>query len=359
MACFNEPARARKRSRANALIVAIGLCLGPGLGCPTPKDDEARGSAEQATRRPAPRIVASRERRDPLSAVAASYPDEEYASDELVEAVRFVYRVEIRSPPYFGRLPPAAPRMSAELLIDATPDRLRATFAGPGWPLSAGSQVRLRADRDGTYVFDDRGGRPYARGLLSEWFQNGTVENKHKPYLGIQPPLSREATRVGTLVCAFLAEWTGRGRENHAWRCERGSPARFLFGPWVAERTAELPVQLPRSSLRADEADPPNDIESARSGMLIPTHLVSRLAPSHERTIGTEGTGLYVKNELDGRIIIVAGGIPIGWVDPGEGIEFTDLHPGTHFIGGMRPLGTTAWAPRYVAVPATVVMSRP
>jgi hypothetical protein len=352
-------ARSSERVGSRARHALLALIVATSLGCPAPKSEDAEQTVEQAAPRRAPRIVASRERRDPLNAATASFPDEEYASDDPVSAVRLVYRVEIRSPPYFGRLPPAAPRMSAELLIDATPDRLRATFAGPGWPLSAGSQVRLRADREGTYVFDDRGGRPYPPSRLSEWFQNGAVEGRHKPYLGIQPPLSREATRVGTLVCAFLAEWTGRGRENHAWRCERGSPARFLFGPWVAERTAELPMQLPRSSLRADEVDPPNDIESARSGMLIPPHLVSRLAPSHERTIGTEGAGLYVKNELDGRIIIVVGGIPIGWVDPGEGIAFEDLRPGTYFIGGMRPLGTTGWVPRYVALPATIVMDRP
>jgi hypothetical protein len=347
-----RPPRALAPSIGAVLALASFTCV---LGCSTEREVEGPSETAVATPASARRIVASRERRDPLRAVAAAYTDEDYANDELVSAVRLVYRVELRSPPGFGRLPPAAPRTSAELLIDATPDRLRATFAGPGWPLSSGSQVRLRADRDGTYVYDDDGGRPLPRGLLAEWFQHGTVGDAHKPYLGIQPPISREATRVGALVCALLSEWAGRSREHYAWRCERGSPARFLFGPWVAERTAELPMELPRSSLRADDLSPPDDVEGAHAGALIPTHLLERLPPAHEREVGTEPT-LHLKNELEYRIVFMIGAVPVGWVDPGSSIDLEGLRPGTYYVGGMRPLGTTGWPPRYLPLPATVVM---
>ncbi len=80
--------------------------------------------------------------------------DTAYDSSELVVAQRFVYRHRLRIPAGLGPGIPGYAQVPKELRIDVTPERLRVTFLGPDWPVPDGSEVRMRVDRPGAYVFD-------------------------------------------------------------------------------------------------------------------------------------------------------------------------------------------------------------
>lgn len=326
---------------------------------PSIEPDPAEAPQVIAPSEPAP--PAHRERRT----VAALEGDDDWGSSEPVEARRLVYRVTLRVPRILGENPPTVSSPAAELHVDVSEDRLRARFVGAGWPVEAGSEVRLRGDRLGVYVFDPGGGRPLAPGQMAEWFQGGPP-GRNPPRVWVRPPPPQEDVGSGELVCALLTEWSGHPPETLERRCaDKGPPSMFRLGPWQAERTADVPVQLPRSALRSDHRDPPPPIADSQSRAFMEPALLARLEPSRRGRSSAPGAtesgdppaeGLRIVNQSEARLVVTASGVPVGWLDEGATGTFVGLRPGQHVIAGMRPLGQLAWRPRGVRVPATVTV---
>ncbi|MCB9598262.1 MAG: hypothetical protein H6719_36450 [Sandaracinaceae bacterium] len=298
----------------------------------------------------------------PPTIVPASHGDDDYASPDPVVARRYVYRVRMIVPAGLGtgrvRITPPA----AELHVDVSHERLRARFIGSAWPIAPGSEVRLRRDRPGVYLFDDRGGRPLEPGELAEWFEGGPVTRRGPPlYIfntygfprGARPPNDEE--QPGELFCALLAELVGESRETVLRRCELGAPFLWRMGFWRAEQTAGVPVELPRSALRADERSPPRPMSLETSRAFLEPEALSRLdggsAPRDPPPEGAPGEGLRVSNESADRAIIAIDGIAVGWVDRGAEGWFVGLRPGTYDVGSIRPLGAVMQRGRPVRVP--------
>ncbi|HEY8429983.1 MAG TPA: hypothetical protein VIL20_16485 [Sandaracinaceae bacterium] len=309
-----------------------------------------------------PTSVSSPDARRPPPIVEA-HPDREYGSREPVRARRYVYRVRMVVPAGLGEADDRLALPSAELFVDVSHDRLRARFAGAGWPVHAGSEVRLRRDRPGVYVFDGDGGRPLAPGEMAAWFEGGPVTRRGPPLRVLvnygparhAPPPPEGEHVPGELVCALLAEWAGEDRETVMRRCERGAPYLWRLGFWRADQTADVPVELPRSSLRADEKGPPaTPIVAQRSRAFLEPAALSRIAPSGRTGAvaeGAPGEGLVVRNESATRAIVTVQGIAIGWVDAGATGRFVGFLPGVYEVGSIRPLGAVVQRGRPVAVP--------
>jgi hypothetical protein len=308
---------------------------------------------------------------EPPRIVPAATTDHEYANDEPVAARRFVYRVAMTVPAGLGTGGDHIALPSAELFIDVSEDRLRARFAGPGWPVPAGSEVRLRRDRPGVYVFDDEGGRPLEPALMAEWFEGGHVSRRGPP-LRVMPPYvpRRRASDPepepedipGSLICAFLAEWSAEDYDNVLRRCERGAPFSFRIGFWRAEQTAGVPVDLPRSALRADEGGPPGRVPSDTSRAFLEPAALARLTP--RGTVepvepDAPPEGLAVSNESPTRAIVTVDGILVGWVDAGARALFVGLTPGDHEVGAIRPLGGVVRPGRMMHVPGLLRLCDP
>ena len=94
-----------------------------------------------------------------LEARAAVMNDDSENSDELAGVTRLVYRVRFDIPSSFRDRPPPVVAPAGELHVDVGEARMRARFVGPGWPVQEGSEVRLRTDLPGVYLFDGHGGR--------------------------------------------------------------------------------------------------------------------------------------------------------------------------------------------------------
>jgi hypothetical protein len=61
-----------------------------------------------------------------------------------------------------------------------------------------------------------------------------------------------------------------------------------------------------------------------------------------------------VVNDLAVRAVITVDGAPVGWLDPRTETRFEGFVAGRYRIAGLRPLGTLAWHPREVDLPATI-----
>jgi len=296
--------------------------------------------------------------------VPAAHDDDGHAGTEPVKAQRLVYRVTLRVPGVLGDAPSTIRDPSAELHVDVSDDRLHARFAGAGWPVEAGSEVRLREDFPGVYVFDSEGGRPLPPGGLAEWFQGGPVRSSAGPSVRIRGPHPDEASGPGNLICALLAEWSGQRRRGLARRCgEGGAPPMFRIGPWMGERTADVPVDLPREALRADHETPPRPIAPSDSRAFAEPSLLARIEPAATPRApdsdaaeeeGAPGEGLRVINDSPARAIVTIGGVAVGWVDAGATGHFVGPRPGEHTVAAMRPLGTLGWSARPVVVPGEI-----
>ncbi len=224
--------------------------------------------------------------------------------------------------------------------------------------MEAGSEVRLRSDVLGGYVFDADGGRPLSPSKMAAWFQGGPVR-RATPFVWVRPPASGESG-PGALVCRLVAEWASQPPDSLERRCgSGGSPPMFRIGSWQAERTADVQVKLPRSSLRADQGKPPHPLVGGKSRAFADPAIVSRLPPrrpprKHAPNADAPGEGIVVENHSRTRIIVTAGGFALGWVDAGATAHFVGMSPGTYRIGAIRPLGMLAERPRNVVVPGTL-----
>ena len=309
----------------------------------------------------------SRDVRDrrPAPVEPAVHADTEYGTDAPVVARRYVYGVRMAVPGGLGDGGEGVTVPAAELYVDVSHERLRARFVGRGWPVPAGSEVRLRRDRPGVYVFDGVGGRPLAPRELASWFEGGEVTRRGPP-LRVLPtwglpqrrrqPEPDDEEEPGELVCALLAEWSAEPWENVMRRCERGAPHLFRIGFWRGEQTAGVPVDLVRSAMRADEQRPPAQIPDEPSRAFLEPEALSRLPPSRATAEPSEDApaeGLRVRNQSATRAIVTVDGIAIGWVDAGAEGWFVGLRPGTHEVGAIRPLGAVVQRGRLVLVPGT------
>ena len=299
---------------------------------------------------------------EPAPIIAASHGDDDYANDDPITARRYVYRVRMIVPAGLGtgRIPVAVP--AAELHVDIAHERVRARFIGAGWPVAPGSEVRLRRDRPGVYLFDGEGGRPLEPGELATWFEGGPVSRRGPPlHIFSRYGFSRRARppddeeNPGELMCALLAELAGEQRDALNRRCELGAPRLFRLGFWRAEQTAGVPIELPRSALRADERAPPRPIPRVVSRSWIEPEALARLdggrAPTDEPAEDAPARGLRVENESANRAIVAINGIAVGWVDQGAQGLFDGLRPGTYQVGSIRPHGAVVQRGRPVRVP--------
>ncbi len=299
---------------------------------------------------------------EPPPVVPASHGDDDYANEQLVNARRYVYRVRMIVPSGLGtgRIPVAVP--AAELHVDISHERVRARFIGTGWPVTPNSEVRLRRDRPGVYLFDGEGGRPLEPGQLATWFEGGPISRRGPPLhifsrygfpRRARPP--DDVENPGELMCALLAELAGEQRDSLNRRCELGAPRLFRLGFWRAEQTAGVPIQMPRSALRADERDAPRPLRHAVSRWWIEREALARLdggrAPTDEPADGAPLEGLRIDNESADRAIIAINGIAVGWVDRGERGLIEGLRPGTYEVGSIRPHGAVIQRGRPVRVP--------
>jgi hypothetical protein len=298
----------------------------------------------------------------PVAPAAAT--DHTYDSDEPVAARRYVYRVRLAIPSALGDDADLA-TPAAELFIDVSGERVRARFVGQGWPVDTGAEVRLRGDSPGAYVFDGAGGRPLLPGELGAWFEGG--ERRPGPGLGVRrDPTMPTGEATGALVCALLAEWAGEARDGVARRCDGRAPIGFRVGLWRAERTADIQVELPRRSLRADEVDPPERVPALASRAFLEPASLSRIEPRAPRGEELEARdpdappeGLLFVNQSSTRVIVVVQGVPVGWVAPLSDGYFVGLRPGPHDVGALRPMGSIALRPRLLEVPARTVLRAP
>lgn len=295
--------------------------------------------------------------------VPAAARDLAYDVDDPVAVRRYVYRVRLAIPSALGDASDLA-TPGAELYIDTCEERARARFVGQAWPVDAGTEVRLRGDSPGAYVFDGAGGRPLLPGELGEWFEGG--ERRPGPGLSVRRDPATPSGERGGLVCALLAEWADEDREAVMRRCDGRAPVSFRVGLWRAERTADLAIDVPRRTLRADEVEPPPPIALSTSRAFFEPLSLSRIESASVRGEEIErpdpaapGEGLELVNESATRIVVTAQGVPIGWIAPHATGFFVGLRPGPLWIGALRPMGSIALRPRLVSIPARTVLRAP
>lgn len=289
--------------------------------------------------------------------------DEAYAAGPPVLAQRMVYRMTFRVPANQGIPERAIPGLVAELYVDVDRDRLRARFAGTGWPVDPGSEVRLRADQPGVYVFDGDGGRSLGPGQLAHWFEGGRP--RRSPGFRIKSPPAEEQVGAGPLLCRFLAEWAAAAPDALARRCgEGGSPPSFRVGLWRGERTADVTVRLPRQELRADHLSPPPPMRARSTHAFLSDEVLSRLPQERRRDLEEDRAafvaeaGLWVTNQASNRIIVTVRGSPIGWADAHETVHFPSVRPGVYRVGAVRPFGLQAARARAMQVPGGIRLPR-
>lgn len=291
---------------------------------------------------------------------AAVMSDDGEDTEEPVLAGRLVYRVSFYVPHSFRDHRAAVEAPAGELHVDLSRSRLRARFVGPGWPVPEGSELRLRADLPGLYLFDGHGGRSLGAGQLAGWFEGQRGGKAISTRAAVRKDWGprAEGPLAGDMICALLSEWSNQPREALAYRCNPESlPPGFRIGPWSAELTAVVPVQLPRHGLRADHLEQPRALPAPR-----PTHAVlepsalGQLAPS--RAASGQPAALMVENRSNARVLIIAQGVPVGWIDADHSLSIAGFNPGWYRIGAVRPLGILRMHPKLVRIPGQLTIGR-
>lgn len=320
------------------------------------------GQAPLAASAPVPPPSAAATEAPRPSIEPAIIPDTAFAESGSVPARHLVYRVSFVVPPALRVKRPSLLAPAGELHVDVAHERLRARFVGPGWPLDDGTEIRLRADVPGVYVFDGLGGRPLPPGQLAAWFQ-GMDQGRAKTNVRVRRDLGSGDHGPGDLLCALLAEWTQQEREELLPRCQHGAlPLGFFFGLWSAELTAIVPLKLSRDKLRADGGHPPDPVVWTEGRTMLEAADVGRLRTVRvrpeqrvvEANVGPEGAALEVENRSDSRVVVVIDGVPIGWVRARASRRFSGFRPGFYRAGAVRPLGQPATSPTLVHIPGAL-----
>ena len=294
----------------------------------------------------------------------AAGPDTLYNSEEVVLARRYVYRVRLSIPSILGEAADLT-TAAAELYLDVSAERVRAHFVGNGWPIEPGAEVRLRGDSPGAYLFSSEGGRPLLPGELVRWFEGGA--RRPGPPLSIRRDLTASSGDTsGALVCAFLAEWAGEGRDSVARRCDGRAPLGFRVGLWRGERTADVEIELPRRALRADEVAPPPTIPRVTSHAFFEPSSLAHITRSNARGEEIEAPsdeppseGFEFVNQTSTRVIVTLEGVPVGWIAPLSTGHFLGMAPAVYGVGALRPMGSIALRPRLIQVPARTILRAP
>jgi hypothetical protein len=228
-------------------------------------------------------------------------------------------------------------------------------FEGPGWPITPGTEVRLRSDLPGVYVFDGGGGHALPPGALAAYFEGGEVTRRGIPlrfffdrFRGRREPPPADPSAA--IVCAVFAELAGEARSEHVRRCEAHAPRLWRLGMWRAERTAIVPIELPRRQLQMGPEHPPPLPPPRTARPWLEEEALARLSPDAPPEIDAVGP-LRVRNQSATRVVVVLHGVPAGSVDPGAELLLSGLRPGMHEVGSFRPLGAVVQRGRPVAVP--------
>jgi hypothetical protein len=360
---LDDGVSARRASSAALGLSALVLLL----AC-DPPEPAPRASAASRTERLRPAspeqvwLPLADEGRFPDYVVRPDFsPDTEFTDDTPVEAHRVIYRFRTNVPAMFGRGIESVPRAATELLLLVTPDRIRAQFSGPAWPVHAESEVRVRGDRPGAYVFDGAGGRPLGPGQMAHWFDGGPPRRHVRVWLRIDE--ARSEADIGSMICRFLAEWTSSSVDALTAQCSGGVPRWIRIGPYVGDRTADVEVMVQRRQLRADHEEPPEPIAGPTSWLYHTPATYRRMAPRPRPPARIEQPeppadlrGLRVQNLGSVRMVVTLDGTPLGSVDAGAEVDFPDVPDGVFMVGGMRSLGGLAAPVRLARVPGVVAM---
>ncbi len=292
--------------------------------------------------------------------------DRAFDSSETVAIRRLVYRVSIAIPEGLRAPHPPLLPSPAELHLDVGVDRLRARFQGAAWPVDEGSEVRLRADVPGVYLFDGKGGRPLGPGHLASWFIGDESHPLGRAHVEIRRDPGPLLEGPAELVCAFVAEWTSHPREVLLPQCSGGAiPLGFRFGVWVADITAIVPMTMQRVQLRADSADAPRSLKASRMRPLLDPRDIARLPPFPMRSlpglppvdaVAADGGVLRVRNEARERVLVVVQGVPLAWLPPQAAAEFVGFTPGYYRVGGLRAFTSDIGTPAPFVIPGELVL---
>lgn len=296
----------------------------------------------------------------------ATVTDRLFDSDEPVTVRRLVYRATIELPP--GVRAPHAPVLPSpsELHLDVAVDRLRGRFVGPSWPVDEGSEIRMRTDAPGVYMFDGNGGRPLAPGHLASWFNGDEGESFPRQSVIMRADPGPSAEGPSELVCALIAEWTAHPRQALESWCANGTLIqKFSFGVWKFDLTAIVPMTMPRSQLRADAVSLPKPLRNARHQALLDTRDIERLAPivvkPHSNNpalalppvdAGPPGSAvLRAENRGLTRMLLVVQGVAVAWLQPRAAVEFKGFNPGYYRVSAVRPYAQNAAIPNPMLIP--------
>ncbi len=302
----------------------------------------------------------------PSPTVVAAPRVDDRASTTEVQVRRLVYRFELRVGWLYGggRADLLAP--TGELYVDVAGGRLRARFVGNGWPVDDGSEVRMRSDQPGVYVFDARGGRYVGTGQLAAWFQGGPGTRNVE--MTVRTRASGEATTTD-MVCRLFGEWAGTSVATVRRTCVAdGLPVRFQFGPYRGERTAEATIYLPEHQLRADHLEPPRGLVHLPSVSFHTDEELARIQPMREEPavhrappgeqLEPVTSGLLAENRTAARVLVTVDGVALGWLDPGARQAYPSLPAGGHRVGAMLPLGGRGSRAVAHLLPAHVLLTR-
>ncbi|HET6337658.1 MAG TPA: hypothetical protein VFG30_30740 [Polyangiales bacterium] len=301
----------------------------------------------------------------------ATVSDRQFDSLDPVTVRRLVYRATIDLPqglraPHSRDVLPSP----SELHLDVAVDRLRGRFVGPSWPVDDGSELRMRADVPGVYLFDGAGGRPLAPGHLASWFNGDEGEQFPRQPVVLRPDPGPSAEGPSELVCALIAEWTAQPRQALENSCENGTIIqKFKFGVWSFDLTAIVPMTMPRAQLRADSVGLPKPLSNFRLRHLLETRDIERLAPIVIRPAannnnsnqaaalapidaGPPGSGvLRAENRGSTRMLLVVQGVPLAWLQPRAATEFSGFTPGYYRVGAVRAYAQNALTPNPMVIP--------
>lgn len=291
---------------------------------------------------------------------------DEHTGNRPIRVKRLVYRFVVHPSWSLGNGRPELLAPTGELTVDVAGGRLRARFVGSGFPVDDGSEVRMRSDLPGVYVFDASGGRPVGTGQMAAWFQSGpgarTVE------LVVRTSAEDDPTTID-LVCRFFGEWAGTSISAVRRSCGAdGLPVRFRFGPYRVERTAEAWIDRPERALRADHLDPPRGLVHRETVFFHTRDELALLSASTEEppdrrrrrdepeVVVTDG--LMVENRTGARAMVTVDGVALGWLDPGLRASFEGIPAGGHLVGGMLPLGGVAKRSYHFELPGFLILQR-
>jgi hypothetical protein len=300
--------------------------------------------------------------RSPRTIDRALVSDPEYSGNQREKVRRVVYRVSLMVPRVFGEKKANFITPAGELYVDVSQDRLRARFVGPGWPVEEGVEVRLRRDAQGVYLFDHNGGQQLGPGKMASWFE-GQQHGSSRSSVRVRQERVLTGHGPGDLICALLAEWTAQERDAVVHRCIEGSiPSGFGFGPWRAELTALVPMEIERRRLRADENEPPEEIKNADNRTFMApsefARVVPYLATQNAGPIDTNGE-LQVVNNSSTKVIVVIENIPVAWINAYSEGHISGFRPGRYRIRATRPFGIQLFSPRFIDLPGKLTVGKP